>query len=92
MTRSVIGAGSLIQEHNFEKLIWKILKDSWFSVCPEYYPSGGISDCITSFDTLEECKAQPILWLNIDSAYVFDRFEGEIVFDYEDVTPKQLPE
>ncbi len=48
----------------------------------DYYPSGGLSDCYTSHDTLEEAKKHnPGL---SDSNYVFDRIEGKIVYDFNE--------
>jgi len=47
---------------------------------PDYYPSGGISDCETSFDSYEDAMA----WLGSngyehDTAYIFDRLEGKLI-------------
>jgi hypothetical protein len=47
---------------------------------PEYYPSGGISDCDLSFDSKDEAMN----WLGTigyehDTAYIFDRVDGRII-------------
>jgi hypothetical protein len=49
----------------------------------QYYPSGGISDCMESYDTLEEAK-RIVVGKNLDnrlrSMYeIFDRIEGVMV-------------
>lgn len=45
-----------------------------------YYPSGGIHDCIGSFDSVEECeeaiKKERETWNQI-----YDRVEGVLVLD-----------
>jgi hypothetical protein len=49
----------------------------------QYYPSGGVSDCIESYDTLEEAKQRldkEKLDNRLRSMYeVFDRIEGVMV-------------
>ena len=51
----------------------------YMAFAPEYYPSGGVSDCEQSFDTKDEAMQ----WLGSngyehDSAYIFDRIDGII--------------
>ena len=40
-----------------------------------YYPNGGMSDCIGSFDTIEEAK-NAVREDNPDFWDIYDRFEG----------------
>jgi hypothetical protein len=51
---------------------------------PEYYPSGGLSDVIGDYDTIEEAKEaieKGDIFISSDFCYVFDREIGEQVFN-----------
>jgi len=46
--------------------------------CDKYYPLGGISDLIGSFDTIEEAR-EAVKEDSSDFWDIYDRIEGEIV-------------
>lgn len=50
--------------------------------CNTYFPSGGLSDCRESFNTLEEAE-QSNTWKQIvlgwEDVTIFDRIEGTVV-------------
>lgn len=46
----------------------------------EYYPSGGLSDCLYSLDNLEDA-IEYYHDNGIFEGYIFDRIEGKIVYD-----------
>lgn len=51
-----------------------------FRIC-QYYPAGGLGDCIFSSDDLEEAKKYLDENYLPEEGYVFDRIEGLEVYD-----------
>ena len=49
----------------------------------EYYPSGGLGDCVYSGDSKRECKISISDYIGMDW-YIFDRVEGIIVVESKD--------
>jgi len=47
----------------------------------EFYPNGGLSDVLNSFDTLQECMNYIENQSLSEFSYIFDRIEGIITKD-----------
>jgi hypothetical protein len=59
---------------------WVIVKDKRFLLFTylDYYPSGGMSDLMESFDTIDECKQYISKQENLlmDNYDIYDRVQG----------------
>lgn len=54
-------------------------KRYWFITYDNYYPSGGLEDVDSTYDTIEEFeKALPSLWV-YENKFLFDRIECKYI-------------